>query len=106
VLYRNEVFKPLKRGETMPAYVVKVREDGKIDLRLMAAAHKQAQELTDSILEQIKLRDGKLALTDKSSPQEIYDMFGVSKNVFKQAIGALYKAKKIVITEHGLILVP
>lgn len=106
VLYSNEVFKPLKRGEHMTAYVVKVRDDGKIDLRLIAATYKQAKELTDCILEKLTLHEGKLALTDKSPPEVIYDMFGVSKKAFKQAIGTLYKEKKIVITEHGLLLVP
>ncbi|GHG70830.1 GntR family transcriptional regulator [Alishewanella longhuensis] len=106
VLYKNEVFKPLRRGDKLTAYVMKVRDDGKIDLRLVSTTHKQAQELTDKVLYKLKQNGGKLALTDKSSPEQIYDAFGVSKKAFKQAIGALYKEKKIVITEQGLILVP
>lgn len=106
VLYKNEVFKPLRRGDKLTAYVMKVRDDGKIDLRLVSTTHKQAQELTDKVLHKLKQNGGKLALTDKSSPEQIYDAFGVSKKAFKQAIGALYKEKKIVITEQGLILVP
>lgn len=105
VLYNNEVFKPLKRGEQMMAYVVKVRDDGKIDLRLNSATYKQAQELTESILDKLKQNNGKLALTDKSSPELIYDMFGVSKKAYKQAIGTLYKDKKIVILDAGIMLV-
>ncbi|CAM5190627.1 hypothetical protein [Alishewanella longhuensis] len=85
---------------------MKVRDDGKIDLRLVSTTHKQAQELTDKVLYKLTQNGGKLALTDKSSPEQIYDAFGVSKKAFKQAIGALYKEKKIVITEQGLILVP
>lgn len=106
VLYKNEVFKPLRRGDKLTAYVVKVRDDGKIDLRLVSTTHKQAQELTDKVLYKLKQNGGKLALTDKSSPEQIYDAFGVSKKAFKQAIGALYKDKKIVITAQGLLLVP
>lgn len=106
VLYKNEVFKPLRRGDKLTAYVMKVRDDGKIDLRLVSTTHKQAQELTDKVLHKLKQNGGKLALTDKSSPEQIYDAFGVSKKAFKQAIGALYKEKKIVITEQGIILVP
>lgn len=106
VLYTNEVFKPLRRGDRMPAYIVKVRDDGKIDLRLNASTFKQAQDLTDKILYKLSQNDGKLALTDKSSPELIYATFGVSKKAFKQAIGSLYKDKKIVISEHGIVLVP
>ncbi|GAB60194.1 CvfB family protein [Rheinheimera nanhaiensis] len=106
VLYKNEVFKPLRRGDKLNAYIVKVRDDGKIDLRLNAATYKQALELTTQILAKLEQNGGKLALTDKSSPEQIYASFGVSKKAFKQAIGTLYKDKKIVIAEHGIILVP
>ena len=44
-------------------------------------------------------------LTDKSAPELIYAQFGVSKKAFKQAIGSLYKEKKIVISDAGIILV-
>lgn len=106
ILYQNEVFQPLKRGEKLTAYINKIREDGKIDLRLSSATYKQAQELTDKILHKLKQNAGQLALTDKSSPELIAATFGVSKKAFKQAIGSLYKDKKIVITEQGLLLVP
>ncbi len=106
VLYKNEVFKPLRSGDKMQAYIVKVRDDGKIDLRLNAATYKQALELTDRVMKKLQQNGGKLALTDKSSPEQIYATFGVSKKAYKQAIGSLYKDKKIVISEHGIILVP
>ncbi|MDX1676856.1 S1 RNA-binding domain-containing protein [Arsukibacterium sp.] len=105
VLYKNEVFKPLRRGDKLTAYIVKVREDGKIDLRLTATTYKQALELTEQILQKLKQNDGKLTLTDKSSPELIYETFGVSKKAYKQAIGALYKDKKIVILDAGIMLV-
>ncbi|SEI10806.1 hypothetical protein SAMN05660691_03733 [Rheinheimera pacifica] len=105
VLYKNEVFKPLRRGEKMQAFIVKVRDDGKIDLRLNATTYKQALELTEQVLKKLQQNGGKLALTDKSSPELIYATFGVSKKAYKQAIGTLYKDKKIVILEAGIILV-
>lgn len=105
VLYKNEVFKPLRRGDKLSAYIVKVRDDGKIDLRLTAATYKQALELTEQVLTKLKQNGGKLALTDKSSPELIYEAFGVSKKAYKQAIGTLYKDKKIVILDAGIMLV-
>jgi hypothetical protein len=105
VLYKNEVFKPLRRGDKLTAYIVKVRDDGKIDLRLTATTYKQALELTTKILTKLEQNGGKLALTDKSSPELIYQAFGVSKKAYKQAIGALYKDKKIVILDAGIMLV-
>jgi predicted RNA-binding protein (virulence factor B family) len=35
----------------------------------------------------------------------IYDTFAVSKKVFKQAIGGLYKQRRIVIEEGGIRLI-
>lgn len=105
VLYKSEVFKPLRRGERMSAFIVKVRDDGKIDLRLNASTFKQALELTEQVLRKLEQNGGKLALTDKSSPELIYAAFGVSKKAYKQAIGSLYKEKKIVILDEGIILV-
>lgn len=105
VLYKNEVFKPLRRGEQMQAFIVKVRDDGKIDLRLNSTTYKQALELTEQVLKKLQQNGGKLALTDKSSPELIYAAFGVSKKAYKQALGTLYKEKKIVILEAGIILV-
>jgi uncharacterized protein len=105
VLYKSEVFKPLRRGDKMTAFIVKVRDDGKIDLRLNSSTFKQAQELTTKILAKLEQNGGKLALTDKSSPELIYDTFGVSKKAYKQAIGTLYKDKKIVILDAGILLV-
>ncbi|MBV2131020.1 CvfB family protein [Arsukibacterium indicum] len=105
VLYKNEVFKPLRRGDKQTAYIVKVRDDGKIDLRLTATTYKQALELTEQVLNKLKQNGGKLALNDKSSPELIYETFGVSKKAYKQAIGTLYKDKKIVILDAGIMLV-
>ena len=106
VLYKNEVFKPLRRGDKMQAVITKVRDDGKIDLRLSASTFQQAQALTEQIIQRLQQSNGKLALTDKSSPEQIYALFGVSKKAYKQAIGVLYKEKKIVIFEHGIVLTP
>lgn len=106
VLYKNEVFKPLKRGDKLHAFIVKVRDDGKIDLRLNASTYKQAQQLTEQIVQKLMQNGGKLALTDKSSPELIYQTFGVSKKAYKQAIGTLYKEKRIVIFKHGIVLTP
>jgi len=105
VLYKNEVFKPLRRGDKLSAYIVKVRDDGKIDLRLTDTTYKQALALTEQILSKLATNGGKLALTDKSSPELIYEAFGVSKKAYKQAIGTLYKDKKIVILDAGIMLV-
>lgn len=104
ILYKNEVFRPLRRGEKLQAVITKIRDDGKLDLRLNAATHQQAKELTEKVLHRLQQNEGKLALSDKSPPELIYQHFGVSKKAFKQAIGALYKEQRITITDDGIAL--
>jgi hypothetical protein len=46
--------------------------------------------------------NGYLPYHDKSSPEEIYTFFGMSKKSFKMAIGGLYKEKKISFAQAGI----
>ncbi|MFZ2726294.1 MAG: S1-like domain-containing RNA-binding protein [Methylococcaceae bacterium] len=106
LLYNNEVFQPLHKGQAIDGYIKALREDNKLDLSLYPIGYKQkVLSLTDTILEKLKLNNGVLNLSDKSPPELIYHHFGVSKKAFKQAIGALYKQKLIVIDEDGIRLV-
>ena len=43
-----------------------------------------------------------MALNDQSSPAAIRAQFDVSKKAFKQALGRLYKMRRIVFTESGI----
>ncbi|RCU50465.1 MULTISPECIES: CvfB family protein [Corallincola] len=105
VIYANEVFRRLHYGSTIKGFVRKVREDGKIDLMLQKSSQSQVSGLEGDVLERLKNAGGYLAASDKSSPETIKRMFGVSKRVFKQTIGSLYKQKKITIEEQGIRLV-
>ncbi len=105
LLYQNELFQPLKRGQKLDGYIKQIREDGKIDLNLNQPGYGKVVSLTDDILNKLKANNGTLMLSDKSPPEAIYATFGVSKKVFKQAIGALYKKQLISIDKNGITLV-
>ncbi|MDD1614712.1 MAG: S1-like domain-containing RNA-binding protein [Methylococcaceae bacterium] len=106
LLYQNELFQPLKRGQKLDGYIKKIRDDdGKIDLSLHHPGYGKVVSLTDNILIKLKENDGVLMLSDKSPPEAIYAAFGVSKKVFKQAIGALYKKQLITLDKNGIKLV-
>jgi hypothetical protein len=105
LLYQNELFQPLKRGQKLDGYIKQIREDGKIDLILNQPGYGKVLSLTDNILIKLKENNGALMLSDKSPPEAIYAAFGVSKKVFKQAIGALYKKQLISIDKNGIKLV-
>ena len=104
VIYENEVFRSLKRGQHLTAYIKKIRDDGKIDLSLDKPGFEKIDDLTEKIIEKLKTNKGFIGVTDKSSPETIYGVFGASKKTFKKAIGALYKKRIVNISEEGIHL--
>jgi predicted RNA-binding protein (virulence factor B family) len=104
ILYKNEVFQPLKKGQRLPGFIKKVRDDGKIDLCLQKPGHEKIGEVSDRIIDALKARDGFIAVTDNSPAETIYRMFGVSKKTYKKAVGALYKKRVISIEDNGIRL--
>ena len=103
MLYRNEVFRKVREGQKLKAYVKKVRSDGLIDVSLQPVGFRNAIDgYKQRILDKLEDEGGYLALTDKSSPETIKYQLQMSKKAFKQAIGALYKDKVIAIQDNGI----
>lgn len=106
VLYKNEIFTKLRKGQKTTGYVKKIREDNKVDLTLQIAKYtEKVDSVTEKILAKLKAQDGVILITDKSPPDLIYSTFGVSKKVFKQSIGTLYKKRIITIDKTSISLV-
>ncbi|MGZ8157782.1 MAG: CvfB family protein [Methylobacter sp.] len=105
MLYENELFQPVRKGQKLDGYIKQVREDHKIDLSLHQPGYGKVVSLTDTIIAKLKANNGELMLSDKSPPEAIYAAFGVSKKVFKQAVGALYKQQLITIDKSGIKLI-
>jgi len=104
ILYKNEVFQPLKIGQEISGYIKKVRDDKKIDLCLQQPGYKAIDPQLRKIMDELQRQGGFIAITDNSSPKEITDLFGISKKTFKKTIGNLYKKKLIVLEETGIRL--
>lgn len=105
ILYRNELFQTVKYGQEIKGYIKKIRDDGKIDLSLEKPGPQKIDGVSQSILNKLKANDGFLPITDKSTPEVISEMFGVSKKTYKKAIGALYKRKHITLEKNGIKLI-
>lgn len=103
LLYQNEIFQPLEIGQTLEGFIKHIRDDFKIDLSLYQPCSR-INDLTEVILNRLKENQGFLPLSDKSPPENIYAAFGVSKKAFKQAIGALYKKKLVLIEKDHIKL--
>jgi predicted RNA-binding protein (virulence factor B family) len=106
LLYGNELFRTLRTGQVTEGYIKQIRPDNKIDLTLDKPGFSKSrlETLGQQIISQLQANGGQLALSDKSPPEEIYATFGVSKSVFKQAIGALYKQRLIQLDSTGISL--
>lgn len=105
LLYESEVFRPLHTGDRMTMFVKLVRPDGKIDLTLQRTGQEGVADFSDVLLRHLQTHGGRTDLGDKSPAEEIYALFGVSKKVFKKAVGDLYKRRLIAITDAGISLI-
>ncbi len=105
LVYHNEIYRRLERGEHLKGYIKEVREDEKIDVSLTRLGYEKVEGIAGIILDALKVQKGFLPVHDKSPAEEIYSLFGCSKKSFKQAIGALYKKKLISIEPAGIRLI-
>ncbi len=105
LIYSNEIFKELQIGDKLIGYVKKIRDDNKIDISIKPPGYDGTLKAMPEILELLKKNNGFLPYNSKSDPKDIQKVFHMSKRVFKQAIGGLYKERKIQIEDNGIRLI-
>jgi predicted RNA-binding protein (virulence factor B family) len=107
LVYKNEVFTHLHIGQMIEeGFVKKIREDNKLDIGIGKQGVEKLDDDQVKLIQLLKLHKGFLPYHDKSSPEDIYAFFGISKKAFKMNVGILYKAKKITIEDGGIRLIP
>ena len=104
LLYSNELFQKVRKGQQIEGYIKQARDDGRLDLTLTKPGFSKdrIKNVNDAILAALEDNDGFITVTDKSPPEEISAAFGVSKKVFKQAVGSLYKQRLISLEKSGI----
>jgi uncharacterized protein len=102
LIYADDVAEPLGVGQSLDGFVLRMRPDGKVDLTLHQAGYGRIAPLTEKILSALADAGGTLPLHDRSDPAEIQRVLGVSKKAFKQAIGQLFRERKIMIEPKGI----
>ena len=96
---------PPKVGDIITARVTAIKGDGKIDLAIREKAYIQMDSDAEKLLELLQKAGGALEIGDKSDPERIRSLTGMSKNEFKRAAGRLYKEKKVEIGSDAIKLV-
>lgn len=89
-------------GDTVEARVTEVLKDGKLSLSLREKAYIQMNDDAQKLLKLLEEQGGELPVGDKSSPEKIKELTGMSKNEFKRAAGNLYKQRLVQVEEHQL----
>lgn len=106
MLFDKDVFKPLRKGDRMKAYIKQIRPDDKIDVVLQNESGRElVEEFAERLLQELFASEGGcLPYHDKTDADEIYRAFGVSKKTFKRAVGDLYKRNLITLSDSGIEL--
>jgi predicted RNA-binding protein (virulence factor B family) len=105
LLFTNNRPSNLEVGQQARGFVRAVHPGGKIDLSLDAAGYQRVAPLVEQIVELLRQSGGRLPFDDDSPPDSIREKFGVSKKAFKQAVGKLYKARRVRFLNPGIELV-
>lgn len=104
LLYKSELSEPLEYGQQFTGYIKEMRPDGKIDLSRDPSGYRRVMPVSEDIFDALVEAGGHLPFNDKSPPEQIRTAFGVSKKAFKQALGSLYKQRRIRFEGDGIEL--
>jgi hypothetical protein len=104
MVHNSDLFGPLAKGDPREGYVKALRADQKLDIALTPPGLAKIGPIGKAILDTLERHGGFLAVMDRSRPEEIFAHFGVSKKAFKQALGALYKARRVALEDEGIRL--
>ena len=104
LLHFSEVFRDVEIGDRFIGFIKTILPENKIDVVAGKPGYNRVEDESEKVLRLLKENDGYLPYHDKSTPEEIYSFFGMSKKTFKMTTGALYKQRKIEFTQTGIKL--
>lgn len=104
MLYRNQLFSPIAIGDRLTGYIRRITEDNRIDVSLQQEGFVQVQASADRLLQLLEKNDGRLALNDDSTPEEVARRTGMSKKTFKRSLGMLLKSGAVTVDDKGIKL--
>lgn len=89
-------------GEPIRVRVSSVKSDGRLNLSQRERGHLELDKDAELIFDVLEDYEGFLPYNDKSDPDDIQDMFCMSKSAFKKAVGRLLKENKIEFFKDGI----
>ncbi len=102
ILHNNEIYRDIAIGDKFPGFVKNILPENKIDVAAGKPGLDRVEDATEKVERLLQENDGYLPYHDKSTPEEIYSFFAMSKKTFKMATGNLYRQKKVIFTKTGI----
>ena len=102
MIYKNQIFREVKLGDKVEAYVSRITEDNRVDLSLQQKGFAQVKDSAEVLYDAIIEAGGKLALTDNSSPEEIREVLNMSKKLFKRSLGVLMSHNRVEVSDNEI----
>ena len=102
MIYKNQIFREVKLGDKVEAYVSRITEDNRVDLSLQQKGFAQVKDSAEVLYDAIVAAGGTLTLTDNSSPEEIREVLNMSKKLFKRSLGVLMSHGRVVCADGAI----
>lgn len=105
MIYKNQLFRPIHVGDRCRGWVRKLTDDMRIDVSLQQTGLAEVETSVVKLEAMLKEHGGVLGVNDHSDPKDVARLTGMSKKVFKRALGMLLKQGKVEQTETGIRVV-
>jgi predicted RNA-binding protein (virulence factor B family) len=106
LLYHEEIFQSIYPGARFSGFIKKIYpENNQIDAAIGKPGYQRVDDQSAIILKLLEDNGGFLPYHDKSDPEQIYEVFQMSKKTFKMCLGNLYKLRLIEIGPTGIKLI-
>lgn len=96
--------KPLYVGQRMKGWVRATSPEGQVEVTLKTTGHEQLQGQAQELLLRLQAAGGFLPFHDKSDHSDILRALGMSKSLFRQALGELFRRRLITLEADGIRL--
>lgn len=104
LIFHNEIFENIEVGDEKVGFIKTLRKDGKLDIILQPIGDKSDEVAAKKIMEILNATGGKCEMNYKSTPESISERFGLSRKAYKRALTKLIDAKKISVSDEGMML--
>lgn len=104
MIYDDQLSCRVRIGDTMQGYVSRITELGRIDVMTRKSGYDGVREASDELFRLLVKNGGSIEIHDGSSPEEIAAATGMSKKLFKKALGGLLKEGRVVLGEGRIRL--